>query len=85
MSGIKRFDPRSALHKSAKQKGLMVWAIDYEHLHNNLLPRDYPRVTFYSSQDSNPNDVDRLMGCTTAKYVVAVEARWLPEIQKQCL
>jgi hypothetical protein len=83
--GIKRFDPRPALHKSAKQEGLMVWAIDWDHLHNYLLPRDCPRVTFFASPSSDPDDVDKLMGGSSAKYVVAVETRWLLEIPKQCL
>ena len=82
---IKRFDPRPAPHQSAKQKGKMVWAIDYEHLHNYLLPRDCPRVTFFASENSDPKDVDKLMGGSSAKHIVAVEARWLPEIQEQCL
>ncbi len=63
----------------------MVWAIDYDHLHNYLLPRDCPRVTFYASPSSDPKDVKRLMGASSAKQVVAIETRWLPEIQKQCL
>jgi len=84
-SGIKRFDPRPAPSDSAKQKGLMVWAIDYDHLHNYLFPRDCPRVTFFASESSDPKDVDRLMGGGSAKHVVAVETGWLPEIQKQCL
>lgn len=83
--GIKRFDPRPAPSKSVKQKGLMVWAIDYEHLHNYLLPRDCPRVTFFASEDSDPKDIEKLMGGTSASHVVAIEARWLPEVQKQCL
>jgi len=83
--GIKRFDPRPAPDPSAKQKGLMVWAIDYEHVHNYLLPRDCPRVTFFASKDSDPKDVERLMSGTSAKHVVAIETCWLPEIQKQCL
>jgi hypothetical protein len=83
--GIKRFDPRPAPSESAKQEGLMVWAIDYEHLHNYLLPRDCPRVTFYVSEQSDPRDVERLMGGTSAKHVVAIETRWLPEIQKEYL
>ena len=83
--GIKRFDPRPAPSKSAKQEGLMVWAIDYEHLHNYLLPRDCPRVTFYAAEDSDPKDVEKLMRGTCAKHVVAVEAGWLPEIQKHCI
>jgi hypothetical protein len=63
----------------------MVWAIDYEHLHNYLLPRDCPRVTFFAREDSAPQDVERLMGSTTASHVVAIETRWLPEIKKQSL
>ena len=63
----------------------MVWAIDYEHLHNYLLPRDCPRVTFYASEQSDPRDVEKLMGGSSAKHVVAVETRWLAEIQKECL
>ncbi len=83
--GIKRFDPRPAPSESAKQEGLMVWAIDYEHLHNYLLPRDCPRVTFFASKDSDSKDVERLMAGTSAKHIVAIEARWLKKIQKECL
>jgi hypothetical protein len=83
--GIKRFDPRPAPSKSAKQEGLMVWAIDYDHLHNYLLPRDCPRVTFFAKDHSDPKDVERLMAGTSAKHVIAIETRWLSKIQKQCL
>jgi hypothetical protein len=83
--GIRRFDPRPALHPSAGQEGSMVWAIDFEHLPNYLLPRDCPRVTFFVRPESDPKDVKRLMGVTSASSVVAIEAVWLPEVQKQCL
>lgn len=83
--GIKQFDPRPAPSKSARQEGSMVWAIDYEHLHNYLLPRDCPRVTFFATENSDPRDVERLMGNVPTKHVIAVEACWMPEIQKQCL
>jgi hypothetical protein len=83
--GIKRFDPRPAPHPSARQKGLMVWAVDFEHLHNYLLPRNCPRVTFFAAPNSDPEDVKRLMGGTSARHVVAVEAGWLHEIQKKYL
>ena len=83
--GIKLFDPRPAPHPSAKQNGLMVWAIDFEHLHNYLLPRDCPRVTFFAGLDSDAEDLKRLMGGTSAKSVVAIETTWLVEVQKQCL
>jgi hypothetical protein len=42
-------------------------------------------VTFFTSEDSDPKDVEGLMGGSSASHVVAIEARWLPEIQKQCL
>lgn len=82
---IRRFIPRPTLHPSAKQKGAMVWAIDFEHLPNYLLPRDCPRVTFFANSESDPEDIKRLMGGTSARSVIAIEAAWLPEIQKQCL
>jgi hypothetical protein len=84
-SGIKRFEPRPAPSKSAKQEGKMVWAIDYEHLHNYLLPRNCPRVTFFAAENSDPKDIERLMPGTSAKHVMAVETCWLAEIQRQCL
>jgi hypothetical protein len=78
--GIARFDPRPSPSASSGQQGLMVWAIDRQHLHNYLLPRDCPRVTFYALPESAPADVERLMGTSSATYVVAIEARWLPEV-----
>ncbi len=51
----------------------LVWAIDTAHLHNYLLPRDCPRVTFYAKDDTTPEDVKHLMHGTTAKHVVAIE------------
>jgi hypothetical protein len=63
----------------------MVWAIDWDHLHNYLLPRDCPRVTFFPTEDSDSKDVEKLMGGTSAKHVVAIETCWLPKIQKECL
>ena len=80
---ITRFEPRPA--PSGTVEGDMVWAIDGEHLHNYLLPRDCPRVTFYALPESASEDIERLMGTSTAEYVVAIEARWLPEVMQQSL
>jgi hypothetical protein len=71
------FEPRP----HAKIAGEMVWAIDAAHLHNYFLPRQCPRVTFYALPESTPEDVERLLCGSTAKYVVAIESRWLPEAQ----
>jgi uncharacterized protein DUF6886 len=82
--GIARFDPRPAPEGSGQQGG-MVWAIDRAHLHNYLLPRDCPRVTFYALPESTPADVDRLMAGTSASYVVAIESGWLPRVLSERL
>jgi hypothetical protein len=73
---IARFDPRPAPDPSSGAAGLMVWAIDADHLPNYLLPRDCPRVTFYAGADSDPADVERLLSGTSARRVVAIEAGW---------
>lgn len=73
---IARFDPRPAPSLSSGQQGTMVWAISGRLLHNYLLPRDCPRVTFYALPDSAPEDIERLMGQSAAQYIVAIEAGW---------
>lgn len=45
---IVRFEPRPVRAESGLTEEV-VWAIDDEHLQNYLLPRECPRVTFYSS------------------------------------
>jgi hypothetical protein len=82
---IDRFAPRPAPDPSSGQTGLMVWAIDDAHLHNYLLPRNCPRVTFYARPDSNPNDVARFIGPTTAKAIVAIEVDWFAQVLQQTL
>lgn len=73
--GIALFEPRPL---PSGGDGVAVWAIDHEHLPNYLLPRDCPRVTFFAQKDSDPTDVERLLGGTSAARVVAIESGWLP-------
>jgi len=63
----------------------VVWAVGERRLHNYLLPRDCPRVTFYATADSGPADVARLLGTTAARHVVAVESGWLDTIRNTTL
>lgn len=63
----------------------VVWAIAEPLLHNYLLPRDCPRVTFYARPDSDPADVARLLGQTAARYVVAIESGWLDAMRSTTL
>lgn len=83
--GIRLFEPRPAPHLGIGVAGDVVWAVDEGHLHNYLLPRDCPRVTFYATEQSDPTDVERLIGPSGAGCVVAIESHWLPEVQRQRL
>lgn len=64
---IAHFTPR----QTSTGKSL-IWAIDDAHLHNYLLPRDCPRVTFLNTGGDH-----RLLHGVSAQAVVAIEAAWL--------
>ena len=73
--GIEVFTPRLS-----RTGGALVWAIEEKYAFKYLLPRDCPRVTFWPGERTTAKDVRRLMGCTNAGYVVAVEKGWMPRI-----
>jgi hypothetical protein len=75
-SGISRFEPR--LGPSGDQP--VVWAVSAERLRNYLLPRDCPRVTFFSGDRTTPADRDRLLG--QAEVVVAFQGDWLERVRQ---
>jgi hypothetical protein len=74
-SGIERFEPRPSEYAS----GLVVWAIDAQRLHNYLVPRECPRVTYYAGRETSTSDVERFLGPSPA--VVAVESDWLKRLR----
>jgi hypothetical protein len=78
---IERFDPRPPPPGAVGigPEELVVWAIDEAHLHNYLLPRDCPRVTFCAGRSTAPDEP--LLRGTTAGRVIAVEAAWLERIR----
>jgi hypothetical protein len=73
---IQVFEPRPANKNSGREGEFLVWAIEDRLLHNYLLPRDCPRVTFYAGAQSTAADIEKLMGQTSAKFVVAIETSW---------
>ena len=83
---IPLFEPRPA-RAGHPHAGLppVVWAVGERLLHNYLLPRDCPRVTFYAAADSDPDDVARLLGTTAAGYIVAIESGWLDAVRATTL
>lgn len=70
VSDIRTFEPRVA------QPGdeALVWAIGSERLHNYLLPRDCPRVTFYAGPATSATDQARFLAGSSA--VIAIEGGW---------
>ncbi|HEY6170820.1 MAG TPA: hypothetical protein VIX80_01055 [Candidatus Kapabacteria bacterium] len=81
---IKVFEPRPSPSYFQDIQGDVVFAISDELLHNYLLPRECPRVTFYSKE--NTTDTDRIQFLSEAqKYVVAIENKWLSIIKQTTL
>ncbi len=74
-SGIERFGPRPSDYTTES----VVWAINAERLHNYLVPRDCPRVTYYAGRATTAADVARFLGSSPA--VIAVESGWLGRLR----
>src|SRR5438105_15692085 len=74
---ITKFVPRSVSTDGES----MVWGIDAEHAPNYYFPRDCPRVCFAIGANSTPDDIERLLGLTTAKRVIAIEAEWFDRVR----
>lgn len=73
--GISRFEPRPTGAGEGR-----VWAINDVRLHNYLLPRNCPRVTFYVAPSTNPRDAQRFFAYNLAHSVVAIERCWLQRV-----
>jgi hypothetical protein len=76
MPGIARFDPRPDTNGRD-----FVWAIGESRLHNYLLPRDCPRVTYYAAATTTAADRRAFLSVSDEGSVVAIEQAWLPAVQ----
>jgi hypothetical protein len=83
--GISIFTPRVSPSHFNNISGDVVFAISNQLLHNYLLPRDCPRVTFYADANTIDADKQKFMGNTTAGHVVAVESGWYQQIKETTL
>jgi len=81
--GITAFEPRVPPSPDSGIAQPVVWAVDDQRLHNFLLPRDCPRVTFYPAQESTESDLRTLMGPSgcTVRAVVAIESAWFKRVR----
>jgi len=73
---IDRFTPRVGTDGVAR-----VWAIDDVRLHNYLLPRDCPRVTYFAADTTTAEDRARFFSSDARESVVAIERDWLPRVR----
>ncbi len=83
--GISRFEPRPPPSIDAGVTDNVVWAIGERLLHNYLLPRDCPRVTYYAGPATDETDRERFFLGSRARHVVAVEQAWYPRIRSERL
>jgi hypothetical protein len=83
--GIKLFEPRPSPSHFEQISGDVVFAISDTLLHNYLLPRDCPRVTYYASSKTTEEDRITFFGNSSADYIIAVEARWYKTIANTTL
>ena len=78
--GIELFEPRPSPSAFEQITGDVVFAISDRLLHNYLLPRECPRVTYYASSDTSAADKAKFRGSSNAAYIITVESAWYQRI-----
>ena len=82
---ITRFDPRPSPSELPGLESDVVFAISGKLLHNYLLPRDCPRVTFYKTAKTTQADKDQFFGTSSAEFIIIVESGWYQRIKDTTL
>ena len=83
--GITVFKPRPSPSFYETIKSDVVFAVSESLLHNYLLPRDCPRVTYYATEVTTSDDREKYIGNSMAKYVMIVECGWYRRIAETTL
>lgn len=78
-AAIERFVPRTLPMRPELPP--RVWAIDDAHAPLYYFPRECPRVAFWALPESAPEDVERFLGQTAARRVIAIEGGWLERVR----
>ena len=84
-AGITIFNPRPSPSVYQAIKKDVVFAVSEILLHNYLLPRDCPRVTYYATEKTVDSDRRKFIENSTAKYVMIVESGWYRRIAETTL
>ena len=83
---IREFIPRPAPAHFTRITAPVVFAITDTMLHNYLMPRDCPRVTYYPSAMTTHDDYRKFFGETDApRSRILLEERWRPALQETTL
>ena len=80
--GITVFGPRPSPSHFEAITGDVVFAISGNFLHNYLLPRDCPRVSYYVGANTTETDKDRFIGSSNANSVIVVESGWYRRVRE---
>jgi hypothetical protein len=83
--GIEIFEPRVITQEGASPDVKVVWAVEDRLVHNFLVPRDCPRVTFYAGPKTTSDDARDVMRSTSANHVVTIESGWLDRMREETL
>ena len=83
--GIRIFEPRPSPSSFDSINDDVVFAISGRLLHNYLLPRDCPRVTYYIGKQTNDEDKKKFFSESTAEYIITVPSDWYNTIKKTTL
>jgi len=83
--GIELFKPRPSPSFFADISGDVVFAIEERLLHNYMLPRDCPRITYYCADKTTAADKKRFFGESTADFAIIVESGWYERIKNTIL
>jgi hypothetical protein len=85
LPGIEIFNPRPSPSHFDALTGDVVFAISGRLLHNYLLPRDCPRVTYYLRDETSEEDKKLFFGYSRAEFIVTVPTEWYDTIKKTVL
>lgn len=89
--GIAIFNPRSPRVLAERQAGRawlnqpLVWAIDETHQPMYLFPRDCPRILFWPTAQTTPEDYRRWWGKRSCRMVAHMEWAWLDRLRSGIL
>jgi hypothetical protein len=84
-AGIQIFEPRPSPSFFKAITGDGVFAIDGKLLHNYLLPRDCPRVTYYATPATADPDKEKFIGLSNATHVITIESGWYQRLKETTL